>query len=134
MNVVLTGRDPGGRTRAQICRLAGQAGHMVVSVVNSSVHYLVASRFDTKKAAAAERRGVSVISYQQFFSMCSDYNRGGFLSNGNHEGRVGAPLPLDDAGRMAPMSDLIGRKRGGEEPASSRRTAMVGPTRRLLDL
>ena len=54
-----------------------QLGHYVEAKVNIATDYLVASRFDTKKANDARAMGVAVISYGQLDRII----RGDFLGD-----------------------------------------------------
>ena len=72
MNYVLNRRGTyrgNAWTRADMERLIRQSRNAVQSTVSNQTHYLVASRTDTRKAAAAERHGVTVITYDMFMTM-----------------------------------------------------------------
>jgi len=76
-HVVFTGKgiDPATgslRVRGDWCALARSKGFRAdpKDKVTPSTVYLVASRDDTSKAAAARAFGTQVISYEQFFALC----------------------------------------------------------------
>ena len=105
MNFVFTGRCTyrgDAWDRAAMQRLVTQAGHRTHNTISRHTHYLVASRTDTRKAAAAERFGVTVITYDIFMTMMENSLRE--LSSVHSpvdfeipsRSVVGLPLTLDD--------------------------------------
>jgi hypothetical protein len=96
-NVVFTGKgmDPLTgklRVRDDWENLAQAKGFYAQKKVDHSTDYLVASRTDTTKAAAAQRCGTKVITYDEFEAML----RGKAAVTTHNSGRAFVPItPID---------------------------------------
>ena len=72
-NIVFTGNahtPKGGKpVRAEVEQLASSKGHTIQNTVRRNTDYLVATRFDTTKAAKAKEFGTHVINYEEFYEL-----------------------------------------------------------------
>lgn len=94
----LTGRL---RTRDEWTALASAKGFYAQKKVDGSTDYLVASRTDTTKAAAARDYGTQVITYEEFEQML----RGRIPVSTHNSGRAFVPpKPIDTSA----MEDIPG--------------------------
>ncbi len=146
MNFVFTGRctyrdGSSAWSRSDMQRLVTQSGHRVHNTITRHTHYLVASRTDTRKAEAAERFGVAVITYDMFMTMMQNAIQS--VPDREHAGplrRIDFEIPprhrhltASDTGPNPCMEVHVGgRVTSKNRPV--RTVAHGGPTRRKLDL